>query len=63
LHNTLEEKRLLCPACNAAISVLVDASGGSQSYIEDCEVCCRPLTIRLTVSDDDNVEVEADHAQ
>ena len=63
MHNSVEEKRLLCPACNAAISVLVDASAGSQSYIEDCEVCCRPLTIHLTVSGDGRVEVEADHAQ
>jgi hypothetical protein len=27
-------------------------SAGSQSYIEDCAVCCRPIEIALRVGDD-----------
>ncbi|NVK27706.1 MAG: CPXCG motif-containing cysteine-rich protein [Flavobacteriia bacterium] len=38
-----------CPFCNADISVLIDPSIPHQNYIEDCEVCCRPLEISLTV--------------
>ncbi|MEM8816100.1 MAG: CPXCG motif-containing cysteine-rich protein [Pseudomonadota bacterium] len=62
MHNTVEEKRLLCPACNASISVLIDSSAGSQSYIEDCEVCCRPLTISFVVDDEGISNVRADYA-
>jgi hypothetical protein len=31
----------------------VDCSEGSQSYIEDCQVCCCPIEMRLTVGLDD----------
>lgn len=35
-----------CPFCGAPISVLLDPSLPGQQYVEDCEVCCRPLEIR-----------------
>jgi len=31
---------------------MVDVSGGSQQYIEDCQVCCRPIECHLEVSPD-----------
>ena len=62
MHNIIEEVALTCPACNAPISVLVDGSAGSQSYIEDCEVCCRPLVIRVMVSGQNIDSVQADSA-
>jgi hypothetical protein len=31
--------------------VLIDASAGSQSYIEDCEVCCQPMQITIDADD------------
>ena len=34
-----------CPHCGERISMLLDLSAGSQSYIEDCEVCCNPIEI------------------
>jgi transcription elongation factor Elf1 len=36
-----------CPVCDAEISVLLDLSEEASAYIEDCEVCCRPLQIRF----------------
>ena len=30
----------------------MDLSAGSQSYVEDCAVCCRPIEIALRVGDD-----------
>jgi len=30
--------------------VQVDLSGGDQAYIEDCQVCCRPIEMRLAVT-------------
>ena len=26
---------------------------GEQSYVEDCEVCCRPLLMRYTAGEDE----------
>ena len=34
-----------CPHCWQEISVVLDLSVEQQSYIEDCEVCCRPIQI------------------
>jgi hypothetical protein len=36
---------LHCPYCGEPIEILVDASAGEQQYIEDCQVCCRPITV------------------
>jgi hypothetical protein len=44
---------IACPYCGETIEVAVDVSAGSQTYIEDCQVCCRPITIRLVVDEGD----------
>lgn len=38
-----------CPYCGETFDTLVDCSGGSQDYIEDCPVCCRPIEFSLEV--------------
>ena len=48
----LSEQTIGCPYCGEAISVLVDDSLPEQRYVEDCQVCCRPIVIDLTVSHD-----------
>ena len=34
-----------CPYCWENISMLLDTSLPHTSYVEDCEVCCRPIQI------------------
>ncbi len=49
-----------CPYCNAEVELVVDPVGGeNQEYVEDCEVCCQPWTVRVTIGRDgvDSVEV------
>lgn len=41
----LLEQTILCPYCNEAITLLIDPSVDHQDYIEDCQVCCRPIEI------------------
>ncbi|MBU2966616.1 CPXCG motif-containing cysteine-rich protein [Amphritea sp. 2_MG-2023] len=36
-----------CPYCGEPIVLLVDCSAGDQQYIEDCQVCCKPITVEL----------------
>ena len=45
----ISEKSLSCPYCAETISVLVDDSLPEQNYIEDCQVCCRPIVLDVTV--------------
>ncbi len=52
------EKRIGCPYCGENISIIVDDSVPEQTYIEDCEVCCRPIVMHATVDYDGNVMVD-----
>jgi len=57
--NQLEETNIGCPYCGEAITILVDGSAGDQKYIEDCQVCCRPMDIYVSISADCGYQVEA----
>ena len=48
-----------CPYCVQKISMLIDLSVSAQNYIEDCEICCRPIEISYQVGDDDVIIFEA----
>ena len=48
----LDTQDIECPYCGETISLLLDASAGAQHYIEDCHVCCRPITVLLDVDAD-----------
>ena len=40
----------VCPHCAQSSETSVDPSQGTrQSYVEDCQVCCRPLVLRVGV--------------
>jgi hypothetical protein len=41
-----------CPYCGESFEAVADVSAGSQHYVEDCAVCCRPIEIALHVGDD-----------
>ena len=38
-----------CPYCGAQIELLVDWSAGKQAYVEDCEICCRPMNLKIAI--------------
>jgi hypothetical protein len=48
----LWSRTVQCPYCGEAFETLVDPSSGSTSYIEDCQICCRPIEFRLDVGED-----------
>ena len=49
----------MCPYCGEEISMVLDMSVHRQTYIEDCEVCCRPIEIRYAVEDESLAQFEA----
>ncbi|MGD1946354.1 MAG: CPXCG motif-containing cysteine-rich protein [Croceivirga sp.] len=48
-----------CPYCWEEISMLLDGSITSQTYVEDCEVCCNPIEIRTVFHDHELMEFSA----
>jgi len=49
---SLQQRTVQCPYCGEAFETVIDLSAGSTSYIEDCQICCRPIEFRLEVADD-----------
>ncbi|KGI78870.1 CPXCG motif-containing cysteine-rich protein [Oleiagrimonas soli] len=47
--NELESVAATCPYCGEPIELTVDCTVEAQRYIEDCEVCCRPIDIEVRV--------------
>jgi len=41
-----------CPYCGEWIEILIDDSAGDQQYIEDCQVCCSPINITVSIDAD-----------
>jgi hypothetical protein len=52
MSDRLEPVFIHCPYCGEAIEILVDGSVDHQRYIEDCQVCCRPIDISVSVDED-----------
>jgi len=48
-----------CPYCWQEISMVLDPAVNSQTYIEDCEVCCHPIQIRYSFEDGVVADFEA----
>jgi hypothetical protein len=57
--NLLQENTISCPYCGELITILVDGSVEEQQYIEDCQVCCKPIDIRVSISANGSCLVEA----
>jgi transcription elongation factor Elf1 len=53
------EHTFTCPYCGEEISMVLDLSVRRQAYVEDCEVCCKPIEVRYRVEDDDLAEFDA----
>ncbi len=49
-----------CPYCSEEIELYVEPDVRG-SYVQDCEVCCNPWTVRVT-REDDEVYVEVGRA-
>jgi uncharacterized Zn finger protein len=48
--NQLTQQHVSCPYCGESIEVLIDQEEAGQQYIEDCQVCCRPITFSIFMS-------------
>ena len=40
------EVEISCPSCGEPLAIWLDVAGGTaQHYVEDCQVCCRPMEV------------------
>ena len=52
MSELISEERCHCPFCAEPITIVVDFSAGSQVYVEDCQVCCQPMEVSVSVDGD-----------
>ena len=57
----LHTKNTYCPYCGEPIELIIDTSVASQEYIEDCQVCCRPITIHAEIDHEGYVNLSLRH--
>lgn len=49
-----------CPYCSAENSITIDKTGGErQTFITDCETCCKPIVIGIEIDADGYVDFSA----
>ncbi|WP_284382488.1 CPXCG motif-containing cysteine-rich protein [Litoribrevibacter albus] len=46
--NPLDNHTIQCPYCGEWFEVVLDATMLGDEYIEDCQVCCRPILFFVT---------------
>ena len=44
----LEQTTIGCPYCGEPLTIEIESQAICQRYIEDCQVCCRPMVIDLS---------------
>lgn len=54
------EHYFTCPYCWKTISMLLDNSVTDEDYIEDCEVCCSPIQVKITFFNTELIDFQVD---
>ncbi len=61
------EHNITCPFCWQVLDILIDPYQESEfehfDYIEDCQVCCNPISILVFHDADGGLQVKAEQGQ
>lgn len=57
----VESAWIECPYCGENIELVIDCSIESQQYIEDCFVCCKPISLSIDVESNGKINVVPRH--
>lgn len=58
----LEETDIYCPYCGEPQTVFLDPSDVEEEhYIQDCQVCCRPIQFHLAEEFDGSLSLTVTH--
>lgn len=57
--SALDSVLVQCPYCWETLDISIDPSVAEQQYVEDCQVCCQPILLRVVIDDNLIPHVEA----
>jgi len=52
------EYNVTCPFCGEEWTAVIDTSVDLQNYIEDCYVCCRPISFTVACEEGEVLSIE-----
>lgn len=50
-----QDETVSCPYCGEAVGIVIDCTMASQEFVEDCQVCCRPIQYLVSVDEDGEI--------
>jgi hypothetical protein len=53
----LAHVNIVCPYCGETFGLEVDTSQEEQTLVEDCSICCRPITLNIRSEPGEIVEL------
>ncbi|MBD5779144.1 CPXCG motif-containing cysteine-rich protein [Pelagicoccus sp. NFK12] len=53
--NLEQDRTVACPYCGEAVGVVINCTLTSQEFVEDCQVCCRPIQFSVMVDEDGEI--------
>ena len=57
------EATVSCPHCGESVTIGIDVgSGPTQTYVEDCQVCCQPWRVTVRFDGEGRAAVEIEPA-
>jgi hypothetical protein len=60
-HAHTQIAKINCPYCGERIELVIDCSVGLQKYVEDCQVCCRPIHVSAGLDARGALMVDVEH--
>lgn len=58
--NFAVETDVTCPHCGETFPLQIDTSQSEQTLVEDCTVCCRPMTLTVRCQPGEVVELQVE---
>lgn len=56
--HAIEDVVITCPYCGEANAVQCECTFPAQNYVEDCQICCQPIVMDITVdSENDTLNI------
>ena len=62
VSEALAEYQITCPYCWEVYSLYLEAEATRVELIEDCQICCHPIQLRLEMGFDGEALLQVDRA-
>jgi hypothetical protein len=62
MNYALNEYQITCPYCWEVYSLVLETEASTVELIEDCQICCHPIQLRMETAFDEEVILHAERA-